>query len=401
MTPAKLVAASFDLYPKTAREFAVEHLPLLQRLPLAVCPSFLQQIQNLDTSFPAEQDTLRRQCDLLQNLAPDRYAALAAPLDSLSIPKSLVTMDWVHAPAAFITELTAHLWSSGQVNQFRAGTSALFAVIPSREDTTHRLVFVVLGQGAQVESGKALRKLSKCGVLLNSLKAETAFQDIQSAMAEHAARATAPYASWYIDGGTISAEMASRLPTTVAVSYPGLAKLRERVLERMQAGLTSGSGGAEQMRTRLTSTSPNDVGAAEITRDPILQRFYTELFTESSGPQIFSTSFVQWAGREIARRAQPQTLLLRYALRQSHRDLNEMVASAQMLSFDPQGSFRDAEMGAYYNWIEMQRITAPGKLTFVAWVEDHPFAVIVGANSPAGTVCSTPMILAQALENFG
>jgi hypothetical protein len=310
-------------------------------------------------------------------------------------------MDWVHAPAAFITELTAHLWSSGQVNQFRAGTSALFAVIPSREDTTHRLVFVVLGQGAQVESGKALRKLSKCGVLLNSLKAETAFQDIQSAMAEHAARATAPYASWYIDGGTISAEMASRLPTTVAVSYPGLAKLRERVLERMQAGLTSGSGGAEQMRTRLTSTSPNDVGAAEITRDPILQRFYTELFTESSGPQIFSTSFVQWAGREIARRAQPQTLLLRYALRQSHRDLNEMVASAQMLSFDPQGSFRDAEMGAYYNWIEMQRITAPGKLTFVAWVEDHPFAVIVGANSPAGTVCSTPMILAQALENFG
>jgi hypothetical protein len=94
-------------------------------------------------------------------------------------------------------------------------------------------------------------------------------------------------------------------------------------------------------------------------------------------------------------------MLLRYTPRQSHRDLNEMFAATETPSFDPQGSFRDAEMGAYYNWIEMHRITAPGKLTFVAWVEGRPLAVIVGAGSPAGTVCSTPMSIAQAVENFG
>jgi hypothetical protein len=368
---------------------------------MAVCPSFLQQIQNLDTSFPAEKDSLRGQCDSLQNLAPDRYAELTAPLEALSIPKALQLMDWVHAPEGFINELTAFLWSSGQIGQFRSGASALFAAIPTQVDTTHRLVFVMLGQGAQVEYGKALRKLSKIGVRLTSLKADTGFHEIRNAMAEHAAKAAAPYASWYIDGGAISPETRSALPDTVVASYPGLARLRDRVLTRMQVALTSGSGGAEQMRTRLTSTSPNDVGAAEITLDPVLQRFYTELFTQSSGPQIFSTSFVQWAGREIARRAQPQTLLLRYAPRQSHRDLNEMLASVQASSFDPQGSFRDAEMGAYYNWIEMHRITAPGKLTFVAWVEDRSLAVMFGPNSPAGTVCSTPMTIAQALENFG
>ncbi|AEU37758.1 hypothetical protein [Granulicella mallensis] len=401
MTPDQLVASSFDGYPAAARRFAVEHLSLLQRLPLVVCPSFLQQIQNLDTSFPAEKESLRWQCDSLQKLAPERYSALASPLAALSIPPSLQSLDWVHSPASFIPELTAYLWSSGQINQFRLAASALFASVPSREDTTHRLVFVMLGQGAQVESGKVLRKLSKQGVFFSSLKTDTAFQDIRRAIESHASKASAPYANWYVDGSVISDEIANKLPNTTAVSYTGLSKLRERVLERMQVALPSSSGGAEQIHTRLIGTSWRDVGASEITSDPVLQRFYTELFTESSGPQIFSTSFVQWAGRELIRRAQPQTLLLRYTPRQSHREMSEMFASVTPSSFDPQGSFRDAEMGAYYNWIEMNRIAAPGKLTFMAWVENKPFAVIVGAGTPAGTICATPMSITEALQNFG
>jgi hypothetical protein len=58
-------------------------------------------------------------------------------------------------------------------------------------------------------------------------------------------------------------------------------------------------------------------------------------------------------------------------------------------------------MGVYYNWIEMNRVSAPGKLTFAAWVEGHPFAVIISSNAPAKTVCSTPLTLQQALKNFG
>jgi hypothetical protein len=71
---------------------------------------------------------------------------------------------------------------------------------------------------------------------------------------------------------------------------------------------------------------PEALNAQEIVSDRVLQRFYTELFTLSSGPQIFSTSFTQWAGRELMRRAQPRTVLLRYAPRQRHRAFNEMVA---------------------------------------------------------------------------
>lgn len=398
MTPAQLTPASFVSYSAPARAFAIEHLVLLQRLPLAVCPSFLQQIQNLHTSFPAEQEALRWQCTALQALPAEKYKQLTAPLSTLALTPALQSMDWVNDPAAFITELTAHLWSSGQLNLFRAAATSLFAAVPPRETTTHRTVFVVLGKDATIDPRKALRKLARNGITLTALKHETAWLDIRSTLQQRAT--DAPYASWYIDGGPPLPELTTSLLHAIAISYPGLSPLRERVLQRMQSTITSGSGGAEAMRTNLTSTSQQDVAAADITPDPILQRFYTELFTQSSGPQIFSTSFVQWTGRELARRAQPQTLLLRYTPRQAYHDLNELVTTTTP-TLDAQGAFRDAEMGAYYNWIEMDRITTKGKLTFVAWIEDHPFAVILSPNAPTATTAATPMPLSEALHNFG
>jgi len=401
VTPISLSPTSFQGYAPQARLFAIEHLPLLKRLPLAICPSFLQQIQDLDTSFPVEQRSLRWQCSTLQAMPTGQYVQLTAALEALTLSDRLRAMDWVHGPARFVTELTAYLWSSSQINQFRQATNDLFAAVQAPQDTSHRLVVVVLGQGAEPESRKVLRKLRQQGVFLNALRYETAFEDIRTSMQRHVGDTPAPYATWYADGGVPRTEVTQGIAGSIAVSYPGLAKLRERVLARMQMPIGSGGGGAEQMHARLTETSQRELNAQEITGDPVLQRFYTELFTQSSGPQLFSTSFVQWTGRELARRAQPHTLLLRYAPRQKHQDFNEMFSHKGTQEMDAQGALRDAEMGAYYNWIETNRITAPGKLTFAVWVEDRPLAVILGPRAPADTVCSTPMTLQRALENFG
>lgn len=401
MTPNELTAASFAAYPAEARHFAEEHLPLLRKLPLAVCPSFLQHISGFDTLFPAERETLRWQCDSLAKLPADRLAALVAPLQTLSISEPLRAMDWVSTPTRFVAEWTAYLWSSGQINGFRKAIGDLFAAIPVREDASHRMVVVVLGQGAKPDTARVLRKLRARGVTLNALQHEGAFQQIGSMLSAHAAKSASPYATWYVDGGPPEAALRDALGKGTSVSYPGLGPIRERVLHRMQATIATGTAGPEQMRDRLADTSPQDAGAHEVTKDPVLQRFYTELFTQSSGPQIFSTSFVQWTSRELARRAQPQTLLVRYAPRQQHQDMNAMFAETEPGGLDAEGALRDAEMGAFYSWIEMSRITAPGKLTFAAWVEGHPLAVVLGAGAAAGTTCSTPMTLTAAIENFG
>lgn len=400
MTPEKLSAKSFAAYPPAARQFAVEHLPLLQRLPLTTAPSFLQQIQGFDTLFPAERDLLRWQCDALQALPPEQLGRLTQPLAALRVSDPLRSVDWVAAPDRFVVDLTAYLWSSNQINEFRKGISDLFATIPPRHDGTQRFVVVVLGQGAEVDPKKVLRKLRARGVYLNAVQHESAFTEIRELLQSEPYR-PAPYAGWYVDGGEPRPEFRDALGAGgLVVTYPGVEPVRRRVLERMQATISSRNSGPEQMRTRLMETSAEETGAALVTTDPVLQRFYTELFTESSGPQIFSTTFVQWTGRELARRAQPARLLLRYAPRQRHQDMNAMFAETTPVP-DPQGSLRDAEMGAFYNWLEMSRITAPGKLTFLAWVENQPLAVVLSANAPAGTVCSTPMTLKEAVQNFG
>jgi hypothetical protein len=401
MRPDQLRVQDFDQYLPFAREFAIQYLPLLQRLPPSICPSFLVQIQRLDTSFPAERASLRQQCEFLLHMSPAKFAEIVAPFVRIRLSSDLKDSDWIRAPASFVTGLTAYLWSSGQIDQFRAASTSFFASIPEPNIHPHRLTFVILGQGAGIPPTLIFQKLRRKGVMLTALTHQDMSQQVFRAFRQHAAFSTEPYAHWYVDGGERWMEDYPSLPGAVCITYPKLSPLRERVLVSMEKVVSSVNANAEEMRTRLTSIHAEQLNAAEITSDPVLQRFYTELFTESSGPQIFSTSFVQWAGRELARRAQPQTLLLRYAPRQSYRAFEELLRNANPQSLDPEGSLRDADMGAWYTWIEMNRITAPGKGTFVAWFENSPQAVLISPNAPAASQCSSPLSLEEALSTFG
>ena len=315
------------------------------------------------------------------------------------LSQDLQRFDWLHDPATFVTQFTAFLWSSQQINAFHAATQALFAAIPPMS-APHRLTIVTLGKGAPAPSRPALKRLRTLGVSFSKLDAQTMPEQILAAVQEHAAAAAHPYAHWYVDGAEpwpLKVPEAHQLVNVM--SYTALAPLRKSVLDKMQTSLTSDAG-AEQLHSRMAGITAADLNAGGVTADPVLQRFYTELFTQSSGPQLFSTSFVQWSGRELARRAQPHTLLLRYAPRQRQRSFNDLVEK-QGTELDPEGSLRDAEMGAYYNWLEMQRISVRGGHTFVAWLEGTADGVLLGASAPAGSLCTTPCSLKQALQQFG
>ena len=113
--------------------------------------------------------------------------------------------------------------------------------------------------------------------------------------------------------------------------------------------------------------------------DAVLSRFQLSLLTEGSGTQVFSTTFVQWAAREALRRAQPLTLLLRFAPRQRASPMNELLAEAQRKpELDPPGSLIDADMGAYYTWLNQQRLAGAEKSSFLVWFENHNEALAIG-----------------------
>jgi hypothetical protein len=203
-----------------------------------------------------------------------------------------------------------------------------------------------------------------------------------------------PYAHWYIDGG----QKAAHDPILTSVSYGALEPARNLLLAKVQKQSDSPGMGPENLRTTMAALRPQDLRLDKIA-DPVLSRFELRLLTEGSGTQIFSTTFAQWAAREALRRAQPLTLVVRYAPRQRQRPMSEMLAvPKESLEADPAGSLVDADMGAYYNWLNQQRLTGAAQSSFIAWFEEHGTAIAIGSAVPRGTVSNSAVDMRQVVE---
>src|SRR5437762_1520122 len=147
---------------------------------------------------------------------------------------------------------------------------------------------------------------------------------------------------------------------------------------------------------------PEDLGmnrdCSGTPKDEVLERFEISLLTEGSGTQIFSTSFTQWAAREALRRAQPVTLLVRFAPRQRQKPMSELlIPTAERPELDASGSLVDADMGAYYNWLNQQRLPGAEQGSFLAWFENHNEALAIGPSMARGTGSTTAATLAELL----
>jgi len=123
------------------------------------------------------------------------------------------------------------------------------------------------------------------------------------------------------------------------------------------------------------------------------------VLTEGAGTQVFSTTFVQWTAREAMRRAQPLTLLARFAPRQRMAPMNELLQRNPLTQeTDPEGSLVDADMGAFYTWINQQRLPGQDESRFLAWYEGHNIAVAIAPGLAKETVSNGPATLGKILE---
>src|ERR1700722_3765873 len=120
MLPDQLTASSFRGYPSEARELAVKHIALLQRLPLAFLPLLLRELIVYDWKFPAERIDLDRQFTYLANLTPAQFQTSISSFAHLKLSQGLEATDWVNAPAGFSEQLSAHLWATRQIDSFRS-----------------------------------------------------------------------------------------------------------------------------------------------------------------------------------------------------------------------------------------------------------------------------------------
>lgn len=397
MQPRDLRAELFAAYPPQARSFAIAHLQTLRQIPLPLLPSLLREIIRYDYLFPAERSTIEKQFSALVAMDQRQLSDSLHGFTQISLSRELEDFDWINHPAQFVEQQSAWLWSTHQLDAFRTAATSystrLDAAIHVDAPPVPRLGIAVIGQGVSSWNEPLFRNLRRQGTWFQRIKAENGLGLVLDAAAARARAHPGAYAHWYIDGGAAAAHD----PALTMISFSALEPLRAGLLRKIQKQIERPGMGPEQLSTWLAQLTPAELGI-DAPADPVLARFQVSLFTEASGTQIFSTTFAQWATREVLRRAQALTVVARFAPRQRQRPMNELLSDNNApVELDAAGSLIDADMAAWYHWVNQQRLPGYEKSAFVAWFEDHNQAVAIGPAVPRGVESDSSLDLAQLL----
>jgi hypothetical protein len=398
MLPRDLQSEQFASYPPEARKAVGQNLDTLRRLPISFLPGFLREVIEYDFKFPAERASIDDELAILSNLSPAQMTEWFEGFAVLNTSTELEEFDWINHPAQFVERQSAYLWSSRQLDAFRKAASEYGARVqskaPARELPVVRLGIAVVGQGVAAYDEPLFAHLRTQGTYFDHVKPDNGLALLLGAVADRAKTHPVPYGHWYIDGG----EPVPGDPQITTVSYSGVGFARASLLRYVQSEIEQPGMGPEELHTKMARLEPSDLGFAKGS-DGVLDRFQLKVLTEGSGTQIFSTTFAQWAAREALRRAQPLTLLVRFAPRQRQRSLNELLSSSPAPSeVDAVGSLVDAEMAAYYQWINQQRLPGYQRSVFLAWFEGHSQAVLVAPTLPRGATSASSLDLGQLLS---
>jgi hypothetical protein len=397
MLPSDLKAELFAGYPPQARRLVVANIAALQQLPLSFLPGLLRQVIDYDFKFPAERAALDKELTKLSSLSSAQTHEWFQGFAQITLSSKLEGFDWINRPAEYVEQESAYLWSTHQLDAFRKAAmdygDRLRSALPVEQLPVRRLGIAVIGQSVASYDGPVFRKLREHGTYFGQVKPQGGLEKLLSAVSARAKEHPVPYGHWYVDGG----QPVNYDPALTCVSYQGLAPARAALLKRMQTRIDRPGMGPEELRTDMARLLPYDLGMDKA-GDPVLDRFQVKLLTEGSGTQIFSTTFTQWTAREALRRAQPLTLLARFAPRQRQKPMNELLSSnTGEPELDLIGSLIDADMGSYYHWVNQQRLPGFEKSSFLAWFEGHSQALVVSPSLPRGTESTSALDLGELL----
>ena len=398
--PASLKPEQFNAYPPEAKKLILKYLSALNPIPLSFLPSLLREVIEYDFKFPAERQAVDNELANLSSLSAAERKQWFKGFEAIRLSSQLENLDWVNSPAQFVEQLAAHLWSTHQLDAFRNAATdyaeRLRAVAPPQSPPVARLGIAIIGQGVNSDPGPLFRKLRPHGTYFSNVKSENGVATLLGAVASRAKAHPAPYGHWYVDGG----REAAYDPALTFVSYHALEPVREALSGRLRSEIERPGMGPEALRTMMAQMRPADLGLGK-SGDVVMDRFQIKILTEGSGTQIFSTTFAQWAAREALRRAQPLTLLVRFAPRQRQKPMNEMLAAGRDAAEpDFLGSLVDADFGAYYNWLNQQRLPGAEGASFLAWFEDHSQAVAIGPSITRGVSSESPTDLRELLSRL-
>src|SRR5580700_1877792 len=172
MLPRELKPEHFASYPPEARKLIVDYLGTLQRLPLSFVPSLLRELVDFDFRFPAERKAREKELSNLRSLSPSQLQDWFQGFSEIRLSSQLEASDWVKAPAQFVEQLSAHLWTTHQLDAFRRASNdyveRLRLAVPVEPPAISRLGITIIGQGVATYDEPLFRKLRSRGAYFSA-----------------------------------------------------------------------------------------------------------------------------------------------------------------------------------------------------------------------------------------
>src|SRR5205807_8208035 len=94
---------------------------------------------------------LQKELANLSSLPEEQLNKWVEAFAQIRLSTQLENFDWINAPAQFVEQLSAHLWSTHQLDAFRKAAldyaERLRAAVPPEAPVVPRLGIAVIGQG--------------------------------------------------------------------------------------------------------------------------------------------------------------------------------------------------------------------------------------------------------------
>jgi len=292
MQPAQLASEHFAGYPPLARRVATSNLDILRQLPLSFLPLLLAEVILYDSKFPAERQEVDAQLTFMRAQPVERRREVMARFDRLALSAELEAVDWVKNPTEFSERLSAHLWTTAQIGDFRAAAieflNTVRAAIPPPAPAIPRATIVVIGQGVTKSSYPLFRKLRPHGTHFTRVNPADGLRIVMERSSARATKQPIPFGHWYIDGGSPAAAPAG----LELLAYGQLDSIRDAVVSKLRGMILAGAG-TEARRSALMQMSPEELGLKGDGPDRVRNHFKVTVLSEGSGVQFFSTTFVR------------------------------------------------------------------------------------------------------------
>ncbi len=384
-----------DLYSSLtgeARSLSQEYRGVLDRLPRTFWVSNLIELEKWPSLFEPERSYFRVLLKQLSDLSEPEFQAMFGSLASFEARtncREITATD----PEGLQARLVSHLQRLGQYPSWRKEINRIFEKLePSVErrlysaDRSPRLIVIIYGEGITIERDKLWARFQKMGtrVPLRVAATDTSETFLRALFTGHPEQASEsppptlfhirkesagvpPLDNWIIEAGDALHALceqsagAAAGDSTTGMSYDRLRSYRDRLSETIYSKVLSGLRSPLELAAYLKTLQVKPQEGVSLYSSEVVLAFIRDIFLAGAGTLIINNTFVEWGAVQALKRAQPRVLVARFGVRDKLKPFSSLLMFSKPRTTDqipilqdPLGSFVDAELLAYYLWLNAE-----------------------------------------------